>query len=518
MASSGRARQSNPARKHNRGPTPLPPYHLPANKLSDDAQRALHNLPNNHRLDGLQQRLKHANDVLSNTAGELNDRYQQKAADHQRRQARRRAQGAESEEEDDPGVERLRHEVEDMTSRLEQSVRMIIDARAAVQGVEGALKELDANITAGRGAVAPTQSTLGASQFRQTRRKRRMRSEDEEEEESGDETVASQILGDGPAALFQKKVAENNSAYEGLSMRNRYDEVGGIRDADLLMTRSSYAANNDYVGFRKIIHDARHPEDDAPPMPNASTWFSESQEAPDVATDSADGQAAAELDNDDEIAVASERKSLKCPITLLTMVDPLSSTKCPHSFERSAILGMLDLSEVRLGGSGRRGAQDGERAMKCPECNVVCRLFQRPSCRLAGAHHALQMLTASDLQSDPVLIRRIKRLQAAEAVQEGDFDDDTENPSLARGSQKRQAEPISSDSEGEGSTTAAAPARSVNPRIKAEKLAISIKARQVSMVPNSQVQGLMREDERPQSSAGSEIVDLEDLDAEDEGE
>lgn len=106
-------------------------------------------------------------------------------------------------------------------------------------------------------------------------------------------------------------------------------------------------------------------------MPNASTWFPDSQDTLDGNADGADGQAAAENDDDEDIAIASEKKSLKCPITLLTMVDPLSSTKCPHSFERSAILGMLKLSEVRIGGSGRRGAQDGQRAMKCPECNVV---------------------------------------------------------------------------------------------------------------------------------------------------
>ncbi len=369
MASSGRARQSNTASRANREPTLLPPYQPPANKLNDAAQRALHNIPNNHRLDGLHNRLKHANGLLSNTAGELNDRYQQKVVGHQKRQARRKAQGA-TDDEDNSHVEQMRHEVKEMTSRMEQSMRMIIDARAAVGGVGNALKELDANATAGRGAVAPTQSTLGASQFRQKGRKRGVELDDDEDGESGDEATASQVLGDGPAVLWKNKVAENSSTYQRLSMRNRYVEGRFTYVTHSLIFDSSYASNNDYIGFRKIIHDARHPGDDAPPMPNASTWFPESQDTLEGDTDSADGQAAAEHD-DEEIAIASEKKSLKCPITLLTMVDPLSSTKCPHSFERSAILGMLELSEVRIGGSGRRGAQDGERAMKCPECNVV---------------------------------------------------------------------------------------------------------------------------------------------------
>lgn len=186
MALSGRARQSNAASKPNRGPTALPPYQPPANKLNNAGQRALHSLPSNHRLDGLQKRLKHANTVLSNTAGELNDRYQQKAAAHQRRQARRRAQGAEDDEADED-VEKMQLGVEGMTDRMEQSVRMIIDARAAVEGVDTALRELDTNISAGGGAVAPTQSTLGASQFRHKRRKPEAEPDDDEDEDEDED-------------------------------------------------------------------------------------------------------------------------------------------------------------------------------------------------------------------------------------------------------------------------------------------------------------------------------------------
>ena len=98
-------------------------------------------------------------------------------------------------------------------------------------------------------------------------------------------------------------------------------------------------------------------------------------------------------------------------------------------------------------------------------------------------------------------------------MEEGGSDDDEEEPPLPRGTQKCQAEPISSDNEDNHS--AAARARSAIPRIKAEKLASSARVRDVSVVPNSQVQGLIREDERPPSTAESEIVDLEDTYTED---
>lgn len=77
----------------------------------------------------------------------------------------------------------------------------------------------------------------------------------------------------------------------------------------------------------------------------------------------------------EDLAVASERISIKCPLTLLTMKDPVTSQKCPHSFEKEAILGMIAASDVYVGGNGggRRGG--GQKAMKCPVCEVVSSPF-----------------------------------------------------------------------------------------------------------------------------------------------
>jgi len=137
---------------------------------------------------------------------------------------------------------------------------------------------------------------------------------------------------------------------------------------------TSYAHHNDYVGFKKIVHDAHYPDDQAPPMPNASTWFpSESPDPTMPNTRSAVAGATEPIDDDDEdLAVASERISIKCPITLLPMKDPVTSQKCPHSFEKEAILSMIGDSDVWVGGSGRRG--DGQKGMKCPVCEMVCHL------------------------------------------------------------------------------------------------------------------------------------------------
>jgi len=112
-----------------------------------------------------------------------------------------------------------------------------------------------------------------------------------------------------------------------------------------------------------------------------------------------------------------------------------------------------------------------------------------------------QMLTASDLRSDPILVRKIKRIQAAENGENDDSDD--ERHELRQGT-------IGDDSINEiGSSNVASLNRSQAPRIKSERLASS--ARQASMVPNTQVQRLVRESQPPTSS-GTTIVDLEDAD------
>lgn len=141
----------------------------------------------------------------------------------------------------------------------------------------------------------------------------------------------------------------------------------------------SYAQNNDYVGFKKLVYDAQFPGDDAPPMPHASTWFSDhtpDSSNPDVRGAQATAGSQAPGNDDDDVAVASERISIKCPITLLPMKDPVTSTKCPHNFEREAILSMINASDIRVDGSGGRGA-GGKKAMQCPVCTVVSHSLHR---------------------------------------------------------------------------------------------------------------------------------------------
>lgn len=103
--------------------------------------------------------------------------------------------------------------------------------------------------------------------------------------------------------------------------------------------------------------------------PTHQHGFSESPD-PSHPTTRAAAAAGDAIEDDDDLAVASERVSIKCPLTLLPMKEPVTSQKCPHSFEKGVILDMINRSDITLEGSGRRGVK----ALKCPVCVVVCQV------------------------------------------------------------------------------------------------------------------------------------------------
>ena len=219
MAPNGRLRQSGPANRQSSAPTPLPPYQPPALPLNDAAQRAIHDLPRTHRLDGLKRHLLIANEILTVTAGEANDRYQERVTAQQKRKARKAGLGNLEEDETDLYVEEMRLRVGEMTEKMEESVRQIIDAQVGVDDVETTLKEIDGNVIVGGGALTSTQSTLGASQFRQRQSRRDNDLNDDDKSELGDESSQGEII--GPAEILKQKISEHKTRYEAISMRDR---------------------------------------------------------------------------------------------------------------------------------------------------------------------------------------------------------------------------------------------------------------------------------------------------------
>ena len=90
---------------------------------------------------------------------------------------------------------------------------------------------------------------------------------------------------------------------------------------------------NDYKNFKRVVHDAQHPEENAPPVPHASTWFPEDNAR-------SGGNADAES-SDDEIEIASATVNLKDLFTMQYFEEPWTSRTCGHTFEKSAFLDYL---------------------------------------------------------------------------------------------------------------------------------------------------------------------------------
>src|SRR5437016_1407632 len=131
-------------------------------------------------------------------------------------------------------------------------------------------------------------------------KKRQEISDDEEEQSPGPTPLDGEDMEiTGPSVMLQNHIQASKDKYQALSHRTRY------------------ALHNSYIGFRRVVHDAQNPGEDAPPLPHASTWFTESgSPAPGITSRDQRAGAGVEEDSDDDIAIARERISTKCPLTL----------------------------------------------------------------------------------------------------------------------------------------------------------------------------------------------------------
>lgn len=341
---------------------------------------------------------------LTEVAGQLNDRGTEQRQRHAKLQARLQANGEEMREEDRVEYETFQRKVKDLTQKMDHSIRGVIDAQTWLDDVPDALKMVATKT--GALAEATQQQTQGPTPLG-TQRNRLEDGMDMDGTGTVDAPVpAPPDPSNVPTALLQAAFEEQSRIWQSMSLTERYVD------------------NNEYRGFYRTVYDAKNPGESAPLIPHASLWFAEEENPhsmPALGSQTGRGRQA-EDDEDDDIEIASERVSLKCPITLLPFKDPLTSTKCPHSFEKEAILDMLRLSsdylpftadqEFVLSQTRDRRALDrkkkemGTPTVMCPVC----------SCTLAEA----------DLKPDPVLLRKVKRVEAATKRQQNPVSDSEE--------------------------------------------------------------------------------------------
>jgi hypothetical protein len=272
--------------------------------LSPAGQDALNALRRTHQLGGLQKHFKEANRLLSECGYEIQEAYtsRKSAVDRQRSSAEKK--GEQMDPAVDASLEELKKKVEHMTARMEENTRLAIDGEQAMQDMDQALTFASQNPTGARNA---SQRGTQQNSFEPTL-----------PDASEDDSQEAAQVGPGPAALFKQRVEHQKLQYSALSMETRYVE------------------HNHYVGFKRSVHDGMYPDGDVP-MPAANRWFRTGRGSPAPGTAAAEGDS----DSDEDVAIAGERISTKCPITLMEFVQPITSTKCPHTFEKNAILEMI---------------------------------------------------------------------------------------------------------------------------------------------------------------------------------
>lgn len=375
---------------------PLVPRQPPVAPLNADAQQALIELQRQQKhTKRLVHRLTQAADQLAAVADQLNERGYNYDIEYRRKRRRAEANSEEEDPQERAQYDDFQNKVQDFTRRLDHGVRTVVDDQVWVDSLPETLEKI------GRKAMAVAE----ASQ-RQTQQ-----IDGEDEDQSTTTYPPPPSVDDVPSALLKAAREDLAATWSSKTLTERYSQ------------------NNSYVGFYRTVHDAKNPGEDVPPIPHHSLWFAHEEnvhpsyvppgtqtQRPRPRHPSNEAAAAASANSEDpanssDVEIAREKISIKCPITYLPFTDPLTSIKCPHSFDRRAIMDMLrrtpinfPLTDAQTGEISRmpdqrtrvrRTKELQEPAIQCPVCTIL--------------------LTKDDFRPDPVLLRKVQRIQAREA-------------------------------------------------------------------------------------------------------
>ncbi|OTA83798.1 hypothetical protein M434DRAFT_83655 [Hypoxylon sp. CO27-5] len=342
LQSTGERNRSRPStgtsssRAHNDGPVELPDYEPLSTPLSAEASRALSQLSTNKDTRKYEEQLNKSIELLSASVRDLNDKYSERKDSLKRLQEKRGANGEKNDREraEEKAVLALKNDVPRLTDECDLAVRSVIDLKVELEDGKAALRD----------------TALRVEKEAQVLRARAL----DEDDDMADADIR------GPIAVLEQTKARAAETYASMTLYEKY------------------GVNNDYIGFKRLWHDAVHGAD-GKPLPDASKWFSQN---------GGDDEA----DEDDDLIVAEEHLDIHCPLSMVVMQDPYTSTVCKHTFEKDSIVQFL---RTQPHGTAR-----------CPQtgCNKV--------------------VSINDFHPDPVMLRRIKRRLATEREDDHDDDDD----------------------------------------------------------------------------------------------
>ncbi|KAJ6788454.1 hypothetical protein PWT90_08632 [Aphanocladium album] len=364
-------------------PSGLPEYEPLEYALDDDARRALEELSTNRKQGRYTRNLKASTANMGNVVSYMQEQLYKRRA-HLANQRRRRQDDEDAEDgrEDLDALEQHLDEyarsVDENSREAEATLRLLIDQQFALEDEGKIIGEIYTDAT-------NAQAEENTRQFQKQRRREEAIEiaqangepiPPEEEDDQDDKPPRPESTLDS----FRQRQADKRREYERLSVHERY------------------AVNNDYASFKKQWHDAAQGED-GPPLSDASRWFGADGAPilPTAAPRTGRGRSrTAEQgdDSDDDIAVAREVTSLRCPLSLQEFVEPYSNKKCKHTFEKSAILDYLPAT-----------AQ-----VQCPETGCS-QLFTRAD-------------FAHDFYLDHAILRRLQRRNLQNRLDDMDMDDE----------------------------------------------------------------------------------------------
>ncbi|TRX92369.1 hypothetical protein FHL15_006755 [Xylaria flabelliformis] len=359
----GRGRPSStPHTQENRRATRLPDYEPPSFPLDAASRRALAELSNNTDTRNYEEQLKQSVTLLTNNVRDINDRYVKRKDELHKLKKQHQSQSEDDGQDDEPrkrqraeegAVTRLREEVPTLTTECESAMRDVIDLRVELQD--------------GRNAIHDTVRKAELESENAANREEENRDEGakNEDEDLVMRDVQHDIL--GPLRILKNEREKAAADYATRSMEQRY------------------AVDNDYIGFKRLWWDAVH-SIDGKPLPDASRWF---------ARNNAGGDDGEDDEEEEDLVIAEEHLSIYCPLSMVVMEQPYTSSVCKHTFNKPAIVQYLR-------------EQPGHRAT-CPQTGCS------------------KEISIKDFYDDQVMLRKIQRAQAeSQKRDEDDEDEDDE--------------------------------------------------------------------------------------------
>lgn len=314
--------------------------------MNEAGKRALMEISSNRDTRKYEQHLAKSIALLKDSVGSTNDRLHSRTGHLEQIVSKRMERGDTEKSELETSIEKsaakLSEEVIALTRQSEAALREMIDYRAELEDERTVIEQVHGEVNAQK----PREPRP------QRKPRRREPGDDEDADDLEDKDAVPQGEEEEDTEMGQP---DDNTPYTGASefletiRRAKTDEYGR------LSMHQRYGLNNDYISFKRTLHDAQYP-DGVVALPDASNWFG-ADGRPVVSA--ADGQGILgrnDTQGEDDLVIAREVLSFRCPLTLTTMKDPYTSRVCKHTFEKEAIMVFI---------------RDNNGHCKCPVCPAV---------------------------------------------------------------------------------------------------------------------------------------------------